>query len=454
MDRFVVEGGHPLEGTVAVSGAKNAVLPLMAASLLTSEELRIGHAPRLRDVMQMGRVLGALGVKTDHRKDGTLVLDAGGVSSVHAPYEEVRQMRGSFMVLGPLLARFGEARVPHPGGCVIGFRPIDLHLKGLLALGATVTEEHGDIVARAPDGLRGGEMFLGGPMGSTVTGTINVMLAAALAQGETIVEGAACEPEVADVAACLNAMGAGVTGAGTPQLVIEGVESLHGATHAVLPDRIEAGTYLLAGLASPGGRVTVDGCRPGDLVALLDALRQAGAEFEREDSSLTVEGGQDLRATDIATHPYPGFPTDLQAQWLAVMTQADGNSLVEERIYPDRFNYLAELARLGAKIRRSGPRALAMGPVHLSGAHIMASDLRASASLVIAGLVAEGETSIHRVYHIDRGYERIEEKLGAIGGVVARMPDSDPASGEDVLESAVQAEGTAGSVPSRHEVIA
>ena len=296
-------------------------------------------------------------------------------------------------------------------------------------------------------------MFLGGPMGSTVTGTINVMLAATLARGETVVEGAACEPEVADVASCLIAMGAGIRGAGTPQLVIEGVEELRGATHTVLPDRIEAGTFLLAGVASRGGRVTVQDCRPGDLIALLDALRQAGVQVERTADSLSVEGGQPMRATDIATHPHPGFPTDLQAQWLAVMTQADGNALVEERIYPDRFNYLAELARLGAKIRRSGPRALSMGPVRLSGAHIMASDLRASASLVIAGLVADGETSIHRVYHIDRGYERIEEKLCALGGVVARKRDSDPGDREDVLESAVQVEADAEAFPTRHEVI-
>ncbi len=426
MDRFLIEGGRPLAGTVATSGAKNAVLPVLAASLLSREVLRIPRAPRLVDVDTMLEVLASLGGETLTEADGTLVVQSAPTPVNRAGWEHVRRMRGSVCVLGPLLARTGTAEVSLPGGCVFGVRPIDVHLKGLEALGAKVRIEHGFIVAEAPaGGLRGAELFLGTPFGSSVTGTMNVMMAAVLARGRTVLQGAACEPEVEDLGRCLVAMGAGIEGLGSPCLEIEGREELGGAEHEVIPDRIEAGTFLLAGVLS-GSRVRVANCRPQHLSALVDRLWQAGMPVERGPDwieSLPCGLGARPRPTDVTTQPYPGFPTDLQAQWMALMTLADGVSVITERIYPDRYMHLAELARMGARVRRQGATAIVQGVDSLSSAPVTASDLRASAALVLAGLVARGETEVHRVYHIDRGYERIEEKLGALGAAIRRQAD-------------------------------
>jgi UDP-N-acetylglucosamine 1-carboxyvinyltransferase len=374
-------------------------------------------------------ILRGLGASVERGADGELVVQAREVSG-DAPWELVRQMRASFGVLGPLLARTGRAGVSLPGGCVFGVRPVDVHLKGMRALGARVRMESGNVVAEAPPGgLRGAEVYLGTPFGSSVGGTMNVMLAAVLAKGRTTIQCAACEPEVSDLASCLNAMGARIAGHGSPTIAIDGVERLGGTRHAVLADRIETGTYLIAG-AITRGRVRVNGCRPADLAGLFDAFARAGVPVERggepgaEWAEVFPPDGP-LGPTDVTTQPHPGFPTDLQAQWMALMTTADGVSVITERIYPDRYMHMAELLRLGAQIRRQGSAAIVVGTPRLSGAHLMASDLRASAALVLAGLVAEGATEVHRVYHIDRGYERIEERLAALGARVRRAKDED-----------------------------
>jgi UDP-N-acetylglucosamine 1-carboxyvinyltransferase len=429
LDKLTIRGGRPLEGEVAVRGAKNAVLPVLAASLLTDEPLVVSNAPRLSDVDTMCEVLGELGSGVTRDPAGRLEVRSSERPASRTGWELVRRMRGSVCVLGPLVARTGRAEVSLPGGCVFGVRPIDVHLKGLEALGARVRIEHGYIVAEAPrSGLVGAEVFLGTAFGSSVTGTMNVMMAACLAKGTTVIQGAACEPEVEDLARCLIAMGARITGLGSPRLEIEGVPSLGGAEHAVIPDRIEAGTYLVAG-ALTGGRVRVTGCRPDQLSALVDRLREAGAGVERGADWLEVHsdgvlsGNTRPRPTDVTTQPFPGFPTDLQAQWMAFMCLADGVSVVTERIYPDRYMHLPELVRLGARIRRQEATAVVQGVPRLSGAHVTASDLRASAALVLAGLVADGETQVHRVYHIDRGYERIEERLNPLGADIRRERD-------------------------------
>ena len=349
-----------------------------------------------------------------------------------APWELVRKMRASFGVLGPLLARTGRAVVSLPGGCVFGVRPVDVHEKGMRALGARVRIEGGNVVAEAPPrGLEGAEIYLGTPFGSSVGGTMNVMLAATLARGRTVIQCAACEPEVVDLAQCLNAMGARISGHGSPTIAIDGVERLGGTRHEVLPDRIEAGTYLLAG-AITGGRVRVERCRPDHLSALLDAFSKAGVGFQRGPDWIETlpRGLRDprLKPTDVTTQPYPGFPTDLQAQWMALMTLADGVSVVTERIFSDRYMHLAELLRLGAHVRRQGSTAVVEGILRLSGASVMASDLRASAALVLAALVAEGRSEVHRVYHIDRGYERIEERLQSLGAAIRRERDPEHAA--------------------------
>ncbi|MHC4894213.1 MAG: UDP-N-acetylglucosamine 1-carboxyvinyltransferase [Planctomycetota bacterium] len=427
MDKLVLTGGRPLNGAVRVAGAKNAVLPTMAASLLTDEPLELRGAPRLSDVSTMQSVLNALGVdaSSTDEDDGTRTLRLIGGGEIHpeAGWEHVRKMRGSVCVLGPLVSRVGRAEVSLPGGCVFGVRPIDVHLKGLEALGARVRIEHGNIVAEAPKGgLIGAEVFLGTAFGSSVTGTMNVMMAATLARGTTVIHGAACEPEVEELGTCLLGMGAAIDGLGSPRIEIQGAERLHGATHQVMPDRIEAGTYLIAG-AITGGRVRVDGCVPEHLSVLIDRLREAGYGVERGEDWLEVQPvglGFRPRPTDVTTQPFPGFPTDLQAQWMALMCLADGVSLITERIYPDRYMHLPELVRAGARIRRQEAIAIVQGVDRLSGAHVTASDLRASAALVLAGLVASGETQVHRVYHIDRGYERIEERLQALGAEIQR----------------------------------
>lgn len=409
------------------AGAKNAVLPVLAAALLTRETVHIGNAPRLSDVETMRRVLGDLGCASDWSEDGTIELCARELPATRAGWEHVRKMRGSVCVLGPLLARTGRAEVSLPGGCVFGVRPIDAHLRGFEALGAKVRIEHGFVIAEAPKGgLVGGELYLGTAFGSSVLGTANVMMAACLARGTTVIHGAACEPEVVDLGECLNAMGAEIEGLGSPRVTVVGKSELHGATWSVIPDRIEAGTYVIAG-AMTGGRVRVTGCRPDHLSVLLERLRDAQVPVEIgedwiETQAYDVERDRP-RSTDVTTLPFPGFPTDLQAQWMTLMTMADGISIITERIYPDRYMHLPELARLGAEVRREGSMAIVRGSERLSGAPVTASDLRASAALVLAGLVAQGETEIHRVYHIDRGYERIEERLGPLGAVIRRVRD-------------------------------
>lgn len=431
MDKLVVEGGHRLEGSVRVCGAKNAVLPVLAAALLTDQPLVVPNAPRLSDVRTMLAVLGELGCETERAESGSVRVRAPADLSSHAGWEYVRRMRGSVCILGPLLARTGQAQVSLPGGCVFGVRPIDAHLRGFEALGAKVRIEHGYVVAEAPKGgLRGAELFLGTAFGSTVLGTANVMMAATLAKGRSVIHGAACEPEVEDLGRCLIAMGAKIEGLGSPRVVVEGVESLNGATWNVIPDRIEAGTYLIAG-AMTGGRVRVEGCRSDHLSVLTERLRDAHVPLEVGPDWLETQSydprdpAQRPRATDVTTHAYPGFPTDLQAQWMALMTMADGISVITERIYPDRYMHLPELARLGAEIRRQESTAIVRGSDRLSGAPVTASDLRASAALVLAALVADGETNIHRVYHIDRGYEWIEERLRPMGAVIRREKDEE-----------------------------
>jgi UDP-N-acetylglucosamine 1-carboxyvinyltransferase len=423
MDKFIVREGPPLRGEVPISGAKNAVLPILAATLLTDEPCTIHGVPRLRDVSTMVDLMTELGVAVEREPDGTLRTFPSGEAAAVAPYGLVKKMRASITVLGPLVAKRGEARVSFPGGCSFGARPVDLHLKGLEALGADIDVREGYIDARSPR-LTGGRMYLGGPRGSTVTGTANVLMAATLAEGTTVIEGAACEPEVSDLARFLNAMGARIGGIGSPRLVVKGVERLAGATHRVIPDRIEAGTFLAAG-ALTGGDVRVTGIRPDLLMAVLEKLTEIGAAVTEREDSIRVTRKGPLRNTEIVTLPYPGFPTDLQAQFMAMLALADGVSILTERIYPERFMHVAELLRMRARIRREGPNAIVIGCSFLSGAPVMASDLRASAALVLAGLVARGETHVHRVYHIDRGYERIEEKLGALGALIERAEDPD-----------------------------
>ena len=427
----MIEGGHPLEGSVEVCGSKNAVLPILTAALLTEEKLRIRNAPLLSDVNTMLAVLRDLECSAERNADGSVELCAAAKPEQRAQWENVRKMRGSVTVLGPLLARTGRAEVSLPGGCVFGVRPIDLHLKGMQALGARVKIEHGYVIAEAPKGgLRGAEMYLAGPMGSTVLGTANVMMAATLAKGRTVIHGAACEPEVEDLGNCLVAMGAKIKGLGSPRVEIEGVKELGGAEWDVIPDRIEAGTYVIAGAMS-GGRVRVEKCRPEHLSALMDRMWEARVPFDAGPDWIETQPyhprdpARRARATDVTTHPHPGFPTDLQAQWMALMSLADGISVINEMIYPDRYMHIAELARLGANIRRQGTTAIVQGVERLSGAQVMASDLRASAALVLAGLVAEGTTEVHRVYHIDRGYERIEERLAGLGAVIKRADEKE-----------------------------
>ncbi len=423
MDKLVIQGGVALRGEVEAGTAKNSVLPILAATLLTREPCRIRDAPALRDVATMLRILEALGVRCERHADGTIETRVEDEGSVEAPYELVKTMRASVCVLGPLLARRRRARVSFPGGCVFGPRPIDLHLKGLRALGVDLDIEAGYIVARA-ERLRGAEMYLGGSFGPTVTGTANVLMASVLAEGVTRIEMAACEPEVQDLANFLNAMGADVRGIGTPILEIHGVGELHGAEYRPVPDRIEVGTFLAAA-AITGGGVKVTRCRPDHLGAVVERLTALGCRVESGDDWISCARRGRLEAGDITTLPYPGFPTDLQAQFMAVVSLADGVSVVTEKVYPERFMHVAELGRMRARIRKEHHMAIVLGTDYLSGAPVLASDLRASAALVLAGLVAEGETQVRRVYHIDRGYERIETKLQALGARIERVRDED-----------------------------
>jgi UDP-N-acetylglucosamine 1-carboxyvinyltransferase len=418
MDKLRIEGGHGLQGTLRVAGAKNAALPILAAALLTADELRLENVPRLADTATMGRLLGGMGVAV--ARDGASVcLRAATLSSVEAPYELVKTMRASVLVLGPLLAREGSARVSLPGGCAIGARPVDQHLKGLQALGAELTIEQGYIVAHRRTGrrLRGARIVTDMV---TVTGTENLMMAASLAEGETLIENAAREPEVVDLARCLNAMGARVSGAGTDRIAIDGVERLHGATHRIMPDRIETATFLVAAAAA-GGDILLEGAAPATLDAVLDKLREAGASIETGPDWIRLRMSGRPRAVGLRTEPYPAFPTDAQAQFLALNCIADGVARVTENIFENRFMHVLELQRLGASIDIDGHTAIVRGVEHLSGATVMATDLRASASLIIAGLVARGTTTIERIYHLDRGYEEMEKRLASLGARIERV---------------------------------
>ncbi len=427
MDRIRIIGGERLQGTIPISGAKNAALPLMIASLLTSDTLTLKNVPRLADVTLLARILGNHGVdlaiagKRPGQKsmDGqTFQLTAREIVDTTAPYEMVSRMRASFWVLGPLLARCRQARVSLPGGCAIGTRPVDLHLEGLKALGADIELDGGYVIARAPKGLRGGRVSFAKV---SVGATHNVMMAAALAKGETVIENAAREPEVGDVAACLTKMGAEIEGIGTSTLHIQGADALEGAVHTVLPDRIETGTYAMA-VAATGGDVLLDGARPDLLETALDVLRRAGVEIKETNRGLQVaRNGAGIEPVEVETQPFPGFPTDLQAQLMALMSLGNGESTIRETIFENRFMHVQELVRLGADITLDGDTAHVKGVKRLRGAQVMATDLRASVSLVIGGLAAEGETIVNRVYHIDRGFERVEQKLGRCGATIERL---------------------------------
>jgi UDP-N-acetylglucosamine 1-carboxyvinyltransferase len=417
VEKFIVEGGKTLRGEVDVSGAKNACLPIMAASLLARGKTTIGNVPDLRDVRTMTRVLENLGANVKYTDHG-LEVDTSGISGWDAPYELVKTMRASYYVLGPLVATMGHARVSLPGGCAIGPRPIDLHIRGLKALSAEVKVEHGYIEVEAED-LRGGTINLEGPRGSSVGATIQVMIAAVLARGTTVIEHAALEPEVIDVADFLNKMGARVSGAGSSCIVIEGVESLHPASHRVIPDRIEAGTLAIAA-AITRGEVRLNRCNPLHLTTVLDVLRENGFRVERGEDYIEIAPGSENQPFHVRVSPYPGFPTDMQAQLVALACTIQGISAITETIFENRFIYAFELIRMGARIRIDNNTAFVTGSSPLTGAQVMASDLRASAALVLAGLVANGVTVISRIYHLDRGYERLEEKLSSLGGTVTR----------------------------------
>ncbi|MCD6043833.1 MAG: UDP-N-acetylglucosamine 1-carboxyvinyltransferase [Burkholderiales bacterium] len=415
MDKLRITGGRALEGELTVSGAKNAALPIMCASLLSSQPLRLSNVPRLMDVATMAKLLSQMGVEVS-RSEQDVTLKANSIKDPTAPYDLVKTMRASVLVLGPLLARCGRAKVSLPGGCAIGQRPVDQHVKGLQAMGATIAIEHGYMHAAA-ERLRGARVVMDLV---TVTGTENLMMAAALAEGTTVIENAAREPEVLDLARCLGAMGAKIHGAGSDVIRIEGVSSLSGASHKVMPDRIETGTYLAA-VAAAGGRVRLAGAEPRSLDATLEKLREAGSKISVLDSSIEIEMHERPRAVSVRTAPFPGFATDMQAQFMALATVAEGTALITETIFENRFMHALELQRLGADISIEGNTAVVRGVQRLQGASVMATDLRASAGLVIAGLVAEGETVVERIYHLDRGYEAIEKKLGVLGARIERV---------------------------------
>jgi UDP-N-acetylglucosamine 1-carboxyvinyltransferase len=424
MDKLVIRGGNPLLGTVRISGAKNAALPCMAAALLTDEPVILENIPQVRDIETTRKLLAAMGAEVElgyGRAQHRTTICARALDAPEASYELVKTMRASTLVLGPLVARCGRARVSLPGGCAIGARPIDLHIKGLERLGAKITQEHGYVEATTDplkgNRLKGAEIVFDR---ITVTGTEDLLMAATLADGETVMQNCAREPEVADLAALLNAMGAKIHGAGTSTIRVKGVSKLHGARHRIIPDRIEAGTFIIAG-ALTGGDVNVTGCEPAHLTAILQKLAQTGVKTSVKTDSVRVMGDQPLAAADLSTEEYPGFPTDMQAQYMALATQATGTSIITENIFENRFMHAQELLRMGANIKIEGHRAIVHGGTPLSAAAVLASDLRASASLVLAALVADGETIIDRVYHLDRGYENIEEKLKLVGAEIRRV---------------------------------
>jgi UDP-N-acetylglucosamine 1-carboxyvinyltransferase len=418
MDKLIIQGGNPLRGEIRISGAKNAALPILAATLLAEEPMVIGNIPHLRDITTTMELLGRMGVDLTVDDKMHVEVDAGRLKNPFAPYELVKTMRASILVLGPLLARCGQADVSLPGGCAIGSRPVDLHIEGLRAMGAEITVEAGYIKARA-NRLKGVRLVLDMV---TVTGTENLMMAAALADGVTLLENAAREPEVVDLANCLNAMGAKISGAGTTTIRIEGVKSLHGTRYDVLPDRIETGTYLVAGAIS-GGRVRVRDTDPTLLDAVLQKLHEAGAELEVGDDYVVLDmHGRRPKAVNVHTAPYPAFPTDMQAQFTALNSVAEGVGTITEAVFENRFMHVQELQRMGARIKLEGNTAICAGVPRLTGAPVMATDLRASASLVLAGLVADGETVVDRIYHVDRGYQDIEDKFGGLGAQIRRVP--------------------------------
>lgn len=420
MDKMVIQGGTRLEGTVSVSGAKNAALPILAATMLTRERSIIKNVPQVADVYTMVKILKSLGARAQFAGD-TVEIDPSGVTNPVLPYKLVSTMRGSICFLGPLLARFGRAQVSYPGGCVIGPRPIDLHIKGVRALGADVTLEHGYVMAKAKQ-LKGGRIYLGGSFGSSVLGTANIMMAATLAKGRTVIENAACEPEVVDLGNFLKKMGARISGLGSPSIEIEGVKKLSGTSYAVIPDRIEAGTYII-GAAMTKGDVTITDFDLRMLGAMQDKLREAGVTLSEKKGHVRIRRERVLKPVSITTLPYPGFPTDLQAQMMALMCTVPGISVVTEKIYPERFMHVPELSRMGASIILEGPSAIVSGCKKLSGAPVMASDLRASAALVLAGMVADGDTEVSRIYHLDRGYENLVGKLQSLGARIRREKD-------------------------------
>ena len=416
MDKLLIQGGSVLSGEVTMSGAKNAALPILCTALLTSEPMHFTNVPHLNDISTMLRLIGQMGVVVAMDGNDALTLDSTGLNNPFAPYDMVKTMRASILVLGPLLARCGEARVSLPGGCAIGARPVDQHIKGLQAMGAEIHVEQGYIQAKATR-LKGARIFTDMV---TVTGTENLMMAAVLAEGETVLENAAREPEVVDLANCLIAMGARISGAGTDRIVINGIDRLHGATHSIMPDRIETGSYLCAAAAT-GGEVRLTQTACDYLDAVIDKLREAGCEVACGSNEITLKAPARLKAVSLRTEPYPAFPTDMQAQFMAINCIADGTAVIRETIFENRFMHAVELIRLGADIKIEANNALVTGVAHLDGATVMATDLRASASLVIAGLVAQGETLIERIYHLDRGYERIEAKLSCLGARVSRV---------------------------------
>jgi len=418
MDKIIVEGGHILKGEVSIGGAKNAALPILVSALLAKGENTYHNVPNLKDIESIRHLLSHLGAKSEADDNHTVRIDAGNLCNYEAPYDLVRKMRASILVLGPLVARLGKARVSLPGGCAIGARPINLHLKGLTQLGATIKLEHGYVEATA-DRLKGDDIYFDIP---TVTGTENLMMAASLAEGTTILRNVAREPEIVALADTLNRMGADIQGAGNSVITINGVSSLHPATVSIIPDRIEAGTFMVAS-ALTGGNIRVLNCEPDHVGSIINKLKLIGAEINIEGHSLQIKGSDEIKSIDIKTLPYPGFPTDMQAQFMVLMSVAKGLSVISETIFENRFIHVSELRRLGADITISGNSAIVKGVNNLSGAPVMATDLRASASLILAGLVAHGKTEVSRVYHLDRGYEAIEKKFEKLGAAIKRLPE-------------------------------
>jgi len=420
MDVFKIQGPVSLDGTVHISGSKNAALPVMAAAILAPGRTTITNAPYLSDIRFFGDLLSQIGCRVSIEEGRPTTIDATVVDKPIGEYDIVRKMRASICIMGPLLARCGRVEVSMPGGCAIGDRPIDIHLRAMRELGAEISLKNGYIIAEAPHGLRGAEIFLGGSFGSTVLGTANALMAAVMATGTTILESAACEPEIVDLANFLTKMGARISGIGSPRLTVEGVTALHAVEHTLIPDRIEAGTFMVAA-AITNGRLKIDNCRLSDMMAVVDKLRRIGVTVEAMNGGCEVirMNGR-ISTADITTQPHPGFPTDLQAQFMALLSLGSGNSIITEKIFPDRFVHVAELTRMAANLRKEGPSVIVCGVDKLMAAPVMASDLRASAALVLAGMAAEGTTTVNRVYHIDRGYEKIEQKLNAAGAKISR----------------------------------